>query len=108
MKTPSTSVVISTVANAARLGAALRLSARRASREEEAEPQFGRPSSPTPSSPRRRIARTRWWTRRPVEAGDLVAHDASLASSITRRRILSTISLSWVATITVVPVRLIR
>ena len=42
-------------------------------------------------------------------AGGLVADDARRrASSITRRRMRSTIALSWVATITVVPVRLMR
>ena len=88
MKTPSTSVVIRIVAKAARLGAALRRSARSASRRKK-NGLTARlaPGSGPPASSR---------TTRPS------------LSSITRRRIRSTIWLSCVATITVVPVRLIR
>src|SRR3954451_5444078 len=77
--------------------------------QEKREPhQFGWPSAPIPSSPRSRTANSLvdssyWYI--PASWSRMIR---PWFSSITRRRILSTISRSWVATTTVVPVRLIR
>ena len=84
MKTPSTSTVTSTVAIAANDGTALRVSARTASWKKK---------------PNLIVEYPPWASSRITWPSD---------SSITRRRMRSTIDLSWVATITVVPVRLIR
>ena len=101
MKTPSTSTVTSTVAIAANDGTALRDSERIASRKKKPEAhQASAAPQPDLHLARGRLAQ--------VAAGALVADDLAVASSMTRRRMRSTIGWSCVATTTVVPVRLMR